>query len=514
MKSRFFIISCTLALLIIASCADYWDNHYGAYPETVDQNVWEAMQSNPEISVFVGIMKQLQYDTLFSSHNTYTIFVPTNNALSQGGGTSGIDTSVINYHIATHHIQSGNIGEKQKVQTLSRKFALFERIGSLTRLDGIRLNFESPLYRNGKYFTMEQLAAPLPNFYQFYALNNPVLKDYIDLQDSIILDRERSKPIGFDEEGNTVYDTVSIVFNKFEAKYFPVKQEFRNRTATIVFPLQEDYRAALNIMADNMKVPGITNYSHIPVEWQNEILIPHLLEQGVFANMLEPEEFVWKSEIDTLKLKNILGDSIQIFYKPIGKTLLSNGYAYNYTNYEIPDSLYLGGTRFEVEWLLRETGANRFAWKPEATVRSDQPFAPIRDYIATASNDSLARVMFPLRYAGRFSLEFETRKLFPRRYIMVVATHMDIGGLYDIYVNDELVRSFNYYQFITSRGIMPSVVPGQRYLPVGRFNRFDMYVDNIHEYDKAKIRFEYRGPANVPSNGLVLDYIEFIPVAN
>ena len=51
-----------------------------------------------------------------------------------------------------------------------------------------------------------------------------------------------------------------------------------------------------------------------------------------------------------------------------------------------------------------------------------------------------------------------------------------------------------------------------RYLPEGRFNKFDMYVDNITEYSRAKIRIEYKGPGiGTPSNGLVIDYIEFIP---
>lgn len=97
---------------------------------------------------------------------------------------------------------------------------------------------------------------------------------------------------------------------------------------------------------------------------------------------------------------------------------------------------------------------------------------------------------------------------------MVVSTHMDIGGIYNIYVNDQLVKTFDYYDYIRFRGILTSVT-GERYLPRGRFNRFDMYVDNIVEYGSAKIKFEYAGPSNmVPTNGFVIDYIEFKPAPN
>ena len=39
------------------------------------------------------------------------------------------------------------------------------------------------------------------------------MKNYIDSQDSIIIDKEKSEPIGFDPDGNTIYDTVSIIYN-------------------------------------------------------------------------------------------------------------------------------------------------------------------------------------------------------------------------------------------------------------------------------------------------------------
>jgi hypothetical protein len=511
MKLKNLIILFALAVFGFTACEEYWEEHYDVYPETVDQNVWEAMQSNPDISEFVEMVKQYQFDTLFNTANTYTVFAPTNQAVQQYTTGDLPDTSVIKYHISTHFIQSNLITGKQKIQTLSKKYAFFERVGNVAKLDDIQLKYESPLYKNGKYFVMDEIAKPLPNLYEYFIVNNTLLSDYIDSQDSIILDRERSRPIGFTEDGRTVYDTVSVTFNKFEYFYFPVKHEFRNTMGTIVFPKQADYFEALTAMAQDMSIPGINDYNDVPIDWQNDVLIPHLLDQGVFLNMLEPEEFVWKSPNDTLKLQNIRGDSIPIFYTPVEKTLLSNGYAYNYDNYRIPDSLYMGGVLFEAEWLLRATGVNKYGWTTRATVQSSTPFAPMRELITTASNDSIVRVIFPKGYTGNYSLEFESQKLFPRKYVMVVNTHMDIGGIYDIYVNDELVSTFDYYTFVRFRGLNFSVT-GERYLPVGRFNKFDMYVDNIPDYSRPKIRFEYKAPGFAPSNGLVIDYVEFIPV--
>jgi hypothetical protein len=350
--------------------------------------------------------------------------------------TDTVSKAVMDYHISPYFIQSIDVTGKRKLQTLAEKFALFERHGSTSQFDGVTIDFESPLYKNGKYYTLGQVSMPKPNLYEYFQVTNPVLTMYIDALDSIILDKEESRPIGFDEFGNTIYDTVSIIYNEFEEFYFPVREEFRNKTATIVFPKEDDYNNALTEMAQTLGDIYI-DYRDIPLEWQEEVLIPYLLDYGVFQNMLEPQEFMKTLPTDTVKLKNILGDSVIIDYIPTEKTICSNGYAYNYTDFNIPDTLFTGSVRLEAETYLEEIGVNKFAWVEEAEVSSDFSYPPIREYIQSASNDSIVKVTFPLNYEGNYSLTLKIDNLFPRKYLMVVRTHMYVGGLYEIYMNDE-----------------------------------------------------------------------------
>lgn len=511
MKLNVIIVVLFLGL-VFSGCKNDWDEHYDTYPETVDQNVWDAMQNNEEISQFVQILAENQLDTLFRTDKAYSIFAPSNSAMQAFLNSNEVDTTLLKYHISRFFIQLKNISGKRKIQTYSEKFALLERNGNEATLDGIKINFESLLYENGKYFIIEQVAPPRPNLYEFFSKNNEVLKRYIDSQDSIILDPEKSIPIGFDDDGNTIYDSVKIVYNKFEAEFFAVSEEFRNRTATIVFPLKEDYDNALTVMAQYIGGSFI-DYRDIPEVWQQEVLVPYLLTQGVFENMLEPEEFAWQSGFDTLKLKNILGDSVKILYSPIEKTICSNGYAYNYRSFTVPDSLYKEAVRFEGEKLLEEAGIDRYTWREEAVTSSDVFFAPYREFVPSASNDSILRVLFSLGYEGNYSLEFRYNYLLPRRYVVQVKTHMDYGGIYEIYINDELVKTFDYYDYLRYRGgIIPSV-KGGFLVPNGRYNSFDFYVD-IAEFGKPKVRFEYIEPGKTPNQGLVIDYIDFLPVEN
>lgn len=496
-------------ILFMCSCEKYWDDHYNSQPETVDQNVWEALQDEANITLFIQFVNEYNYDTLFLTNDTYSLFIPVDDAFREFLDTGQMTSSILDYHISLHFIQSGYIQGKRKIQTLAEKFALFEKYGNSFLFDGIPVTFESPLYRNGKFFIIDKVGLPKPNLYEYFAVNNPVLKSYFDSQDSIILDKEKSRPIGFDDFGNTIYDTVSETINIFEKEYFPVSEEFRNKTATIVFPLEDDYNAALTEMALALG-SGYQDYNDIPLIWQYEELIPYLLEHGVFENMLEESDFMKPPGKDSVRLKNILGDSIFVSYQPVDKAICSNGYAYNYADFSIPDTLFSGSVRYEAEWLLDETGINKYVWNEEAKVISDLPFEPRQEYIPDASNDSILTVYLTNKYSGTYSVEFNVDNLFPRKYQMIVRTHMNIGGIYDIYVNDELVKTFDYYDYILWRGLYFSVT-GERYLPEGSFNIFDCWVENIYEYGKAKIRFEYNAPGNVQTNGLVVDYIEFIP---
>ncbi len=505
-------IAAILLTLIATGCDKLWEEHYGTVPETVEINLWEAIQQDEDLSVFVQYIKDFNYDTLFNTDNTYTLFIPDNTALGAYSDTATVDQALLDYTISLHYIQSRSINGKRKIQTLAEKFALFENNSGDLSFDGVNINYESPLYLNGKYYKMKDVAVPKPNLYEYFAMYNPVLKKYIDSQDSIVLDKELSVPLGFDDNGNTIYDSVTIRYNLFEMEYFPVSEELRNYTATIVFPREEDYNAALDEMANVMTI--YNDHNDIPQEWQDDVLIPYMLERGVFENMLEPDAFVKPARIDTLKLKNILGDSVAIDYIPQEKFLCSNGYAYNMYDFHIPDTLLNGSYRFEGEELIYETAANKYAWNEEVEVISDTYFPPLRQYIKTASNDSILNVSFQKGYSGAFSVEFKIPQLFPRKYLMVVRTSINVGGIYEVYLNDELAATIDYGTDFDSWGVFTSVT-GKKYKPTSNgYNNWDCWLLNTADYGNAVLKLVYTGPSTVLYNGLLMDYIDFIPYDN
>jgi uncharacterized surface protein with fasciclin (FAS1) repeats len=515
MKPITGIVSTASFIFILLGCEPKWDEYYSKKPETIDKNVWEVISEDGSLSSFVHLMEDTRLDTIFQGYDTYTLFIPDDAAFDNYQLNDSVfnTADLLMYHISRHYIQSNYIQGKRKLQTMLEKYALYQREGNSTMYDGVEVIFESPLYENGKYFVLNQVAEPKENLFQYISKINPVFKNFIESQDSIIIDKELSKPVGFDEFGNIIYDTVAIIYNEFEEEYFPVREEFRAATATLVYPGPEQYRSGLTEMAQKLGGDFI-NHTDIPVQWQEEVLIPYLLHKGFFMNMLEPVEFEdpYPEDLYPHKLMNIQGDSTIIDYTPTGKVILSNGYAYDYTDFSVPDTLFMGTYTFEAEWLLDETGINKFDWYEDVSVSSTRSFAPLQEYISYASNDSIISVRFPNHYEGSFDLEFYTDAIFPAdKYLVIVGTHMDIGGIYNVYVNDELVReAFDYYEYVIRRGILPSVAGGL-YKPVERFNKFDFWVENHTDYGRVKIRFEYVGPGDISKQGLVIDHIDFVP---
>lgn len=511
------IIKILIAAVIVSvfGCTEKWDDHYNTPPETINKNVWEGIKGRSELSSFVALVEKYKLDTLFLTNDTYTLFVPDNSAFAKLVQSQVSDTTILKYHISRHFVQPVDIQGKRKLQTLGYKFSTFENINGKPTYDGISLNFESPLYLNGKFFIMSEVAMPRLTLYQYIAVNNHYLKHYIDSKDTIIIDYERSTPLGFDDKGNTIYDTVAVKYNKvYDMEYgFRLSDEYRKWTATLAFPKLANYESGLDVMAQNLG-GKFQSHEDIPVKWQEEILIPYMLERGLFLNMLSLSEFKDSTVLSYRRryaMINLKFDSININYKPAPDPYLcSNGLYYDYQKFDIPVKLYSDTLKTEGESLARRDGTKYILRK--SVIQTGTPYKVVNYYIPGASNDSIFQVDFP-GYKGAYSLTLKGPNMFPRRYRMEIHTNMYIGGIYDIYVNDVLVKHFDYTDYVTYRKIITSVT-GEKFGPKGDYNRFDCWVDNITDYGRPSIRFEYKGPSSISviKSGLVIDVIKFLPV--
>lgn len=483
--------------LFMSGCEKSWEEYYKGEANS-EISLWDALTTNEDYSEFADLVESAGFDTIIRSSQTYTLFVPPNEAFTDFEQDSVELLQMLSYHISPTIILPASFQNERKLETYTDKFAQLEKTASMMYFDGIAILNQSMLYRDGIIYEIEQVASPRPNLYEYIDQMNSRLSGYIDSRDSVALDYSQSVPTGFDDEGNTIYDSVFIITNRFERDFFPVSLESRYNEATMLLVTDEDYNNALDVMADNLG-GSFTNHADIPSDWQTEFLIPYIFNNGVFNGSRDFQFFMNDS------VENIQGVLIPMNHTNIdqdSKTICSNGLAYQYLDFQIPGALYLEEIKYEGESYVIDQGSGFFAWDAELISTSNDLIQPkILDNIS-ASEEQYITVDFPRGSTEIYSLEIQLPKIFPRPYKLVWRGYYRPSGIVKFYVNDVYVGEFDNYNFR---------YPVNGNNPENFFNHIEFDVDNITTYDDIVVKIEYTGPGIGSQNGICIDYLSLVP---
>ena len=493
---RFVFFLVAVFVLAVLGCEERWGDYY-LEPEYSAKDLMNIIKENPEFSVFVDYLESFNLDTLFERKQAYTLFIPSNEAFDEISLTEDQFLRVMGYHITSSVVLPSQIEEDKKILTLFGKYSFMEKKEDGLFRDGKKLEHNNPLYANGTFYTLDEILFPRPNLFEFLSDTCPVLANYITTKDSIAFDPVLSTPIGFDDEGNTIYDSVFNIVNTFERDYFPVSEEFRTNVATMVVCDQNQYNSALDLMAENLG--GVfSDYNDIPLDWQNDVFIPYIFEYGMFIGSLDYDEFKFPF------VKNIIGDSIKIDYLNISEESryeCSNGVVYLYEDFEVPLNLYIDTLIFEAEDLAEAAGS-LFAWKEEVKV-SDELINPMVVNAQEASEGRYLSVGLPRGSDETYWIEFVFPKLFPNTYKFLWRANYRPSGNISVFFNDEEIGSFDNYYFRFP-------IDGNKPTSTG-FNQKEWGNISIEEYGDLRIRFEYASPGAGTSNGINIDYVALFP---
>lgn len=502
-------------LFTLSSCKeDVWEDHYKNAPERSDVKIWDAIKDSAKYSQFRTYLIETGFDTVLTKNESFTLFIPTNEAF-EGYQQKGQDLfNTIAYHVSPTVVLPSNISTLRKVQTFTGKFADLETSFNSIYFDGIKVSKNSPLFKDGTIYEIDKIALPRPNLYEFTKLYSNVIGEYIDDLDSIAFDAAESTPLYFNEEGQTVYDSIYEVINKFELEYFPVKEESRTKTATFLLFDYNQYRSALNEMADKIG-PNFNDYRDIPADWIEEVMMPFYMERGIYDSTLTYNHF------QSRKLMNILGDSVVVEPENIDESSrfrCSNGITFKYANFSIPDSLFNDTLKKEGEHLASEINDGNFDWKSGLFI-SDPTYKPSVNNTNKASFGEILLVEFPSKHKERFTVKFKIPLVFPRKYNLVFqSVSSPLTGELEIAVNGKKVITYDTFYLNRptdryNRNLGFSVPNGNFGKPQGTLNWFSIPIDFITEYGDVEISVSYIGPGKrTATNALAIDYIGLFPV--
>jgi len=494
-----------LVVLILSffGCQKTWDEHYTPSDPSVNKLLWDEIQLNEDFSLFTSYILENKLDTILTSNQQFTLFIPNNNAFSNIPDSININAFLLNHLISPNMFSLRNIETITKIQTLSGKFALIEKIDTAFYFDATKIIRQSPVYLNGRYYQVGEFPFAKSSFNEYFQKYLPAIYNFINSQVYDSLDKRQSTPIRI-ENGKTIYDSVFISISPFENKYFPISMESREDFATFILFNQDQYNAALDNMASKLG-DVYTSHEDIPLNWQESVLFPIIFDNGIFDNALSIDQ------LNDPNLLNIRGEDVSLdpsSIDPESKIECSNGYIYEFYDFQVPDSLYLGEKKVEGESLIDSIGLNKYAWKDYVKLTGTS-FEPSKSIADQASAKEYLVVSMDRSFSGTYSVEITFPNIFPGRQRLEWRANYRPSGVYKILVNDVEIAQYDTYNL---RSPLISVLGVINRPTTAGFNKVDFWIEDIlTEFGDVRVRFEYVKSGGSTVDGFTLDYLSLIP---
>lgn len=195
-----FLISC-----LFSACDNQWDDHVKVTDPQLSSTVLDALAQRPDCSLFYQMVVETGYDGLLQSDRSFTLLVPSNEALeAYVNSPEEVKASIVKNHMAYLSYNSAALARMDKLEMLNGK-----------KLTLKALSFSSSgcdvLCNNGVIHQVDRVVLPLLNVYEYLeslGKDRYVQLDSLMGQTVKVMDSGKSVQTGVNEDGRPVYDTV------------------------------------------------------------------------------------------------------------------------------------------------------------------------------------------------------------------------------------------------------------------------------------------------------------------
>lgn len=211
MKKSYISIGLLAVAGVMTSCSEDWDNHYEPSDQVAQESVMELIQTDPELTTFARMLDIAGYNDLLASSQTFTVFAPTNEALEDVDleDVDAVKRIVLNHIARFNNSTAAGDGHTVKMYN-GKRFAFDGDTFGTAPLENTDI-----IANNG---ILHVLGAQIPYSYNFREYINvhestSKMAAFLALYDTREMDLGASRPIGVDENGATVYDSVMYDYN-------------------------------------------------------------------------------------------------------------------------------------------------------------------------------------------------------------------------------------------------------------------------------------------------------------
>jgi uncharacterized surface protein with fasciclin (FAS1) repeats len=336
------IIQWGLAAFLFAACADEWAKHYETTPNEMEgisnETIFTYLEGEANYSAFVALLKETGLAEELNKGNVYTVWAPTNDVMPDlSSYTIEQKRLIAKSHINSIALYETKLSDGKKIKMLSGKNFILTKEGDTFLLDEKPLS-SGQVCNNGVVYILEGTIIPRMNLLD-YLLNSgeeyTTFRRELFSRTDTIFDLDNSFPLGFNEDGNQIYDSAFIYDNPVLNKA-AIGDE--NRYFTMFLPSNEVIDSAFVRHERYLSRPLLASDSVFYMDW--------ILQASFFDGRLEPEELNTASpnslfsvnEKDWRTDKQIVNET---------KEETSNGNAYKVDLLYIPRNLIAKSIEFE-----------------------------------------------------------------------------------------------------------------------------------------------------------------------
>lgn len=370
-RNKFIYLLAFSAVMLLGACSELSDKDYFKNIETtvnsdelvvVDMSSEEYLSKEPEYSSINELFRSHGIFTTLEQKNQLSTMLVVENSDFQAptGKESEIDNAV-KAHVSDIAVSPANLkteGNNMRIMMWHGKYInvdLDDAARNEGKIAGHIMFGTSAVKKvvktNSGYIYVLSSLLNIPKSIYDYITN--LDDNYSILRDSILasgtkeFDKKNSKPIGVNDEGNTVYDSVFIYKNThFLEKNFDLSSE--SLTATLLLTSNAVVEEAIADAKVRLQKWGLWDEWNAERQYNFEYTMRHwIMDAAFFDKKLTPETLQSKDEENDM-LTSIFSKYWKTSVQQINPTPieLSNGIAYQVTRLHIPNNVLI--------WRLKE----------------------------------------------------------------------------------------------------------------------------------------------------------------
>lgn len=339
-----YIVAYSLCILLFLACQDkYWDDHYSPNNEFNEKTLLQLVEGEPDLSKFNTMLKEAQMDSILMTSQSFTIWAPTNEALeAYTSSDKEMATQVVKNHIARFVYSPADLdGENAiRIKMLNNKYQNYTRRADGIYMANAKVISKTRIASNGVLQVVDNLFELNPSLWEIMieGENTDSIAKYLTAFDEYIFDPVASTPIGTDELGQSIYDSVFIHRNKWLSLFGRIEKE--DSVYMAIIPTNTAWNEAFTRINPYFRTIGemleetINQSTYITTR---EYLIGDEIADSLQFNHTREtiaQDLIFRQKSDNIPNDSLISSNGNVFYDPgylfsdATYTNASNGWAY------------------------------------------------------------------------------------------------------------------------------------------------------------------------------------------